>query len=68
MPLRKSPVQSMQVNKMRAMVILMMMMMVMMMMMMILLMTLAKLLVQGVSELEGAPTAESLKSPPCQVL
>merc|ERR1719300_765789 len=32
MPLRKSPVQSMQ----------------------------------GVSELEGAPTAESLKSPPCQ--
>ena len=31
-------------------------------------MTLAKLLVQGVSELEGAPTAESLKSPPCQVL
>ena len=67
MPLRKSPVQSMQVNKMRAMVILMMMMMVMM-MMMILLMTLAKLLVQGVSELEGAPTAESLKSPPCQVL
>ena len=66
MPLRKSPVQSMQVNKMRAMVILMMMMMVMM--MMILLMTLAKLLVQGVSELEGAPTAESLKSPPCQVL
>ena len=67
MPLRKSPVQSMQVNKMRAMVILMMMMM-MMMIMVILLMTLAKLLVQGVSELEGAPTAESLKSPPCQVL